>query len=86
MPTGAELLTDWINRRGYKQAEVAELFGLQVSFVSMLVNGKRIPSLDNAVKIERFTGIPVAAWTSSPHDDSETAMAAPATKAKRHRQ
>ena len=60
-----------MQRRGFNQAETAREFGWTVSFVSMLMNEHRMPSLDNAVKIERATGIPVAAWSSS--DDDELA-------------
>jgi plasmid maintenance system antidote protein VapI len=69
MQSGSELLKQWIERSGYKrQADVAEFFQFKESFLSMLVNGKRVPSLDNAVKIESLTGIPVQAWTSSADD------------------
>lgn len=69
MQSGAALLKAWIGRSGYRtQADVASAFGFKESFLSMLVNGKRAPSLDNAVKIERFTGIPVQAWSSSSND------------------
>lgn len=71
MPSGAALLIEWIERRGYKQNELPAILGLHESFISMLVNGKRIPSLHNAVKIEELTGIPVKSWTSSARDKSK---------------
>lgn len=66
MQSGAALLRAWIDRSGYKtQANVASAWGFKESFLSMLVNGKRVPSLDNAVRIEQLTGIPVQSWSSS---------------------
>lgn len=69
MKTGAHLLKDWIGRRGYKQTEAAHVLSLQPTFLSMLVNEHRMPSLNNAIKIERVTGIPVEAWESSNDDE-----------------
>lgn len=87
MKPGAELLRDWMERTGYgKQADVAELLGMHESFLSMLLSGKRVPKLTNAVKIERLTGIPVAAWTLSDVDESEAPVAAGAGKRRIHKQ
>ena len=85
MQSGAELLKEWMQLRGYKQARVAEVFGMTVSFVSMLMNRHRVPSLDKAIKIERLTGIPVEAWSSSANDNSERTVAAVGGK-RRHSQ
>lgn len=70
MQSGAALLKQWVERRGYSQVEAAEILGLHESFMSMLVRGHRIPSLTNAIRIERLTGIPVSAWASSAVDKS----------------
>lgn len=67
---GGDQLRDWMQRRGFNQAEAAEHFGWDCAFVSMLVNGKRTPGLTNAIIIERTTGIPVEAWSFSGRDDS----------------
>ena len=85
MQSGAELLKAWIERRGYRQNEAAIHLDLNEAFLSMLVNGKRLPSLDNAIRIERHTGIPVEAWSSSERDSSEPAIAAVAGKRRVHR-
>lgn len=85
MKTGAELLRDWIERRGYKQTEAAEVLSLQPTFLSMLVNKHRLPSLDNAVKIERLTGIPVSAWSSSDDDELAATGTDGGRKRPRHR-
>jgi plasmid maintenance system antidote protein VapI len=75
MKTGATLLRDWIARRRINQVEAAQELGFHESFISMLVNGQRMPSLDNALHIEGLTGIPVKAWSSSVHDESDMAVA-----------
>ena len=85
MKSGADLLREWITRKVYKQNEAALNLGLNETFLSMLVNGKRMPSLDNAVAIERLTGIPVEAWSSRERDNSEPTVAAAAPKRKVHR-
>lgn len=73
MKTGAEQLMDWMRRRGFSATEAADHFGWDLTFISKLVNGHRLPGLTNAVKIERETGIPVEAWVSSELDtESET--------------
>jgi plasmid maintenance system antidote protein VapI len=65
MQRGATLLKDWIKRRGFNQAEAADALGFHEAFISMLVNAKRSPGLNNALHIQRVTGIPVEAWASS---------------------
>ena len=76
MPSGANQLMDWMKRRGFTMTEAAEYFGWDLTFISKLVNGHRLPGLTNAIKIERETGIPVEAWMSSELDTaSETASA-----------
>jgi len=62
-----------MKRCGYKQREAAVLLGLHESFMSMLVNRRRVPTLNNAIKIERLSGIPVEAWSSSASDKSAKA-------------
>lgn len=74
MKTGAEQLTDWMERRGLSNTEAAAHFEWDLTFISKLVNGHRLPGLANAIKIERETGIPVEAWMPSKLDsDGETA-------------
>ena len=38
--------------------------GLKASHVSLIVNDKKSPSLDMALRIEDFTGIPPSFWRS----------------------
>jgi transcriptional regulator with XRE-family HTH domain len=74
MKSGAEQLADWMRRRGFNAMEAAEYFGWDVTFVSKLVNGRRLPGLTNAIKLERETGIPVEAWLPS-HVDTNAESA-----------
>lgn len=73
MKTGAEQLVDWMKRRWPEstrpQNDTAAHFGWDLTFITKLVNGNRLPGLVNAVRIERETGIPVEAWVSSEVDE-----------------
>jgi transcriptional regulator with XRE-family HTH domain len=85
MPTGAEQLKDWMERRWplstRKARETAEYFGFDETFISQLLRGARRPGLTNALHIERLSGIPVEAWVSEPLDESaETVSAKPANR------
>lgn len=63
MKSGPELLLQWIERMGFDtHMDAAVALGFHFSFISHLLAGRRRPSLNNAVKIERISGIPVAAW------------------------
>lgn len=68
MQSAPEQLRDWMRRRELNQAETAEFFGFDQTFISQLLNGHRIPSLRNAIKIEQQTGISPEAWVSSQQD------------------
>jgi plasmid maintenance system antidote protein VapI len=76
MQSGAWQLRDWMTRRGLLQNEAAEALGFHEAFISQLVNGRRSPGLNNALKIERVTGIPVSAWASTRLDKPESLVAA----------
>lgn len=65
---------DWMKRRGFNFTDAAAHFGWDLTFVSKLVNGHRLPGLTNAVKIERETGIPVEAWLPSGLDEADDAV------------
>lgn len=66
MPSGREQLQSWIDRRfgqvHGRQSEAADLLGVDQSYLSQLLSGRRQPGLTTAVSIERLTGIPVEAW------------------------
>lgn len=82
MKSGADQLTDWMKRREFSNTEAAGFFGWDLTFISKLVNGHRLPGLTNAIKIERLTGIPVEAWVESQLDESAHAEPANARKRK----
>lgn len=46
-----------------KQADIAKRLGVSQSYLSLLVDGKRTPSMAVAAKLHRELGIPVEAWT-----------------------
>lgn len=67
-----------MKRRGFNQTQTAEHFGWDPTFISQLLADpprRRKPGLDNAIKIERETGIPVEAWSSSALDESDEVIA-----------
>lgn len=75
MKSGPDQFKDWMHRRRFLQREAAEYLGFDETFVSQLVNKRRSPGLDNAILIERKTGIPVEAWLSHEDDKSAAAVA-----------
>lgn len=81
MVSGPEQLRDWMRRREVNQREAAELLNITEVFLSQLLNSKRTPGLENAIKIERLTGISVESWlltaVSGASDESVTTPARP---------
>lgn len=71
MDSGATQFKDWMHRRRFMQREAAAYFGWHETYISQLLSGTRTPGLDNAVTIERLTGIPIEAWASSRVDKAE---------------
>lgn len=82
MKSGAEQLKDWMHRRRFMQKEAAEHLGFDQTFVSQLVNGARVPGLENAINIERETGIPVEAWLPTERDESDQPVHAGVAKSR----
>lgn len=82
MRSGAEQLKDWMHRRRFLQREAAEHLGFDETFVSQLVNGHRVPGLENAINIERLTGIAVEAWVSTDRDKTVPPVGAGAAKSR----
>lgn len=64
MQLGPEQFRDWMRRRGFTQADASRYLDFTEPYLSDLLNGRGSPGLANAVHLERFTGIPVEAWTS----------------------
>jgi transcriptional regulator with XRE-family HTH domain len=58
-------LRDWMTRTGRTYGSVADALGVTDAHVSYLARGRRIPSLELAIKIANLTGIPVTAWARS---------------------
>jgi len=69
MTSGATLLSEWIDRQKVSQRKAADLIGMDETHLAHILSGNRRPGLDNAIKIERATGIVVEAWV--PIDDGE---------------
>lgn len=82
--SGLERLTEYRDRHGYKQYELAELLSLDEAYLSQILSGKRRPGLPIAVRIEDRTGIPAKSWLLTPvsksgkaqSDDAETPQVA----------
>lgn len=79
--SGAEQFKDWLRKRGFSQADAARYLQLDEPYVSVLLRGKRTPGLDNAIHLERLTGIPVEAWASSELGEVEQPVTAGSRKA-----
>jgi transcriptional regulator with XRE-family HTH domain len=61
---GPQLLKDWIEKCKFAtDTEAARALGVNKVYLSRLLNGRRKPSIDGALDIERRTGIPVSAWS-----------------------
>jgi transcriptional regulator with XRE-family HTH domain len=75
MKSGREQLQDWMDRRfggvHGQQTQAADLLGIDRTYLSQLLAGKRQPGLTTAVSIERLTGIAIEAWL--PQADGGTA-------------
>lgn len=67
---GRVRLRQWIDRSKLNQLEAAEVMGFDKTALNHILTGKRTPGLQNALKIERATGIPVEAWVPSVDDTS----------------
>ena len=81
MTSGTQLLSDWIERQKVSQRKAADLIGMDETHLAHILSGNRRPGLDNAVKIERATGIVVEAWV--PIDDGKNGNDDSPTPAKR---
>ncbi len=83
MVSGSAQLKDWMHRRRFLQRETAEYLDCDVSFISQLLRGARVPGLGNAILIERKTGIPVEAWLPKGLDESVECIPVGAAKVRR---
>lgn len=67
-------------RRGINGREAARLLGFHFTLLSNYVTGKRLPGRENAITIERMTGIPVEAWSPTSVGTRELAVAGESRK------
>lgn len=74
-----------MHRRRFMQREAAEYLGWDETYVSRLLSGTRVPGLDNAIHLERMTGIPVEVWASSALDNDSDTVAAESRKPNLHK-
>lgn len=74
--TGAERLAAYRDRLKYKQYELADLLDLDETHLSQILNGKRRPGLEIAVRIEERTGIPAESWLLTPRGRAPKKQAA----------
>ncbi|WRH62073.1 MAG: helix-turn-helix transcriptional regulator [Fuscovulum sp.] len=60
-------LRTFLSQSGTTQAELAKEVGVSRPYMSELVGGTKIPSLENAVAIERATNgaVPASSWINS---------------------
>lgn len=63
------MLTDAIIQSGLTRANFAAALGISRSYLSMLEVGKKVPSLDLAVRIQRLTNnrVPAESWVTQPN-------------------
>lgn len=89
MQSGPEQLRSWIARRTSternpdgNQREAARIIGMDHTFLSQLLSGRRCPALGTAIAIERTTGVPVEAWLSLSNDREAQAVSTESRKAR----
>ncbi len=58
------LMRGWMDRSCLNLKEAAERIGVSNSLLSHYLGGDRIPSLENAVRIWRVTGVSMEAWVA----------------------
>lgn len=78
---GAKCLEKWLERAKLRPTQAAPMLRMHKTYLSGILNGSRRPGLDNAVWIERMTGIPVEAWVST--EDGGMAQPMPGKRCKR---
>jgi transcriptional regulator with XRE-family HTH domain len=62
MEHGSTQLADWIDRKGYGQAEAARKLGLHKSTLNKILKGTRLPGRQSAATIRDMAGVPLDAW------------------------
>jgi plasmid maintenance system antidote protein VapI len=62
MKSGIKQLKKWMVRRDVDLREAAEIIGVHYTYLSKILNDRRAPGLQSALRIQHSTGIPVMAW------------------------
>ena len=65
LTAGRTQLRDWLTRAKLNQVQGAHALDMTETYMSLLLSGHRRPGRENALKLERLTGIPVAAWSAT---------------------
>ena len=71
--TAGDRLAAWLGRTKLTQYDLADSLGVSQGQVSSIVTGRRKPSLDLAIKIERLAGIPASAWVDLDAEEPKVA-------------
>jgi plasmid maintenance system antidote protein VapI len=74
------MFADHIRSSGMTRSAWADRLKVSRSYLSDLLNGKKVPSLDLAVRIERATGGAVAASSWVPATGSQAAQNLPSAE------
>jgi HTH-type transcriptional regulator / antitoxin HigA len=61
IPPGA-ILREWLDENGETQVDLARLIGWSQKFVSHLVTGKAVLTLNTALLLEEHTGVSAQFW------------------------
>lgn len=70
MPPGHLQLRHWLDRRGFMDIEGGRFLGFDKFKMSRYLSGDHQPTLQDAIKMQRYIGISVEAWAT---DDEELA-------------
>jgi transcriptional regulator with XRE-family HTH domain len=62
MNPGTEQLSRLLEARGLRQKEAAEEAGLSETKMSLILNGKAVPNLREAVRLRKAFGLDPAVW------------------------
>ena len=67
-------LAEYFGRTEHTQEELARELGISQGYLSMLLNGTRVPSLEMAQRISEKTGVPIESFLPR-QSDTDTADA-----------
>lgn len=80
---GRQRLRDWVDRSKFdSDRQAAEILGVHPVVLSQWMSGARRPDLDNALLIERVTGISVESWQLTEMISADEGRSAGAVRAK----